>query len=563
MTNTDRRDFLKQSAIGLAATGITGTSITTTVPASDVDERRRLVAEARFGRKKAAVSKMGMVVCAHPLATRAGVEVLRKGGNACDAALATSITQTVVEPHMTTITGVLSLLYYDAKSGKTSYMNGGMNAPKTPLVGFNAGDLATGRGVGVPGWWAGFEAALAKFGTRPKSGVMATAIRYARDGFEIHPFLFGEMFEMVAKIGLTPEGREMYMPKGALLSPGDLLIQKRAADTLERLAAEGGDYFYRGEFAKHFCEVVQKAKGVITREDLESYKVRWQEPARGTYRGYEVLGSPPPDNGGTHIIEALNMIELMDLQKLGPPAKSAETLYQMIRIHNEVYNEGGKQNDPESHYLPLDLILSKEFAQMRFKLLQMASPLTAAPPPHPGSTHVTVVDGAGNVATILHSCMSLPWSNGLFVDGINICASGGHFFRVMPKPGYRASAYVAPNIIFKNGRPILASGSPSVGLLANILQNIVNILDFGLPLEESVHIPRFGGRSLTDARANMIEVDLDERIRTEVAARGVPLEVVNPWNFHCGSFEGIHIDQSTGNLTACGDPRRAGQAEGV
>jgi gamma-glutamyltranspeptidase / glutathione hydrolase len=132
----------------------------------------------------------------------------------------------------------------------------------------------------------------------------------------------------------------------------------------------------------------------------------------------------------------------------------------------------------------------------------------------------------------------------------------------MPKPGHRASAYVAPNIIFKNGRPLLASGSPSVGLLANIVQNTINILDFGVPVEESVHLPRFGGRSSTNPRMTMIEADIDERLRQEVAARGVLLEVVNPWNFYLGSFEGIHIDQASGTLTACGDPRRAGQAEG-
>jgi gamma-glutamyltranspeptidase/glutathione hydrolase len=526
------------------------------------EERRRLIAQARFGRKRAVTGKKGMAITSHPLASHAAIDALKHGGNACDAALSAAITQTVVEPHMTTITGVLSLLYYDAKSGKTTYMNGGMNAPQAPLPGFSVADLNTGRGVAVPGWWAGFEAALAGHGTKSKAELMAPAIEYAREGFEIHPFLYGEMYEMMAKIGRTPEGREMYMPDGALLSPGDTLRELKAARTLERLATEGSDYFYRGEFARHFCEVVQKAGGVITPEDLAAYKVRWQEPAHGMYRGYEILASPPPDNGGTHIIEMLNMVELMNLQKEGPPSKSADTLYQLIRIHDEVLFEGGKQGDPETHPVPLDIILSKEYARMRFRLLQMGTPKEVAYVPSPGSTHVTVVDGAGNVATILHSCMSLPWQNGLFVDGVSICAAGAHFLRNMPKPGHRASAYVAPNIIFKNGRPLLASGSPSVGLLANIMQNTINILDFGMSVEESVHLPRFGGRSSTDPRRTMIEADFDERLRQEVTTRGVPLDVVNPWNFYLGSFEGIHIDQSSGTLTACGDPRRAGQPEG-
>jgi gamma-glutamyltranspeptidase/glutathione hydrolase len=179
---TRRREFLTYAAAGIVAAR--------TVRAARLSdtERRKLVAEARFGRKKAASGKNGVVVCSHPLASHAGVEMLKSGGNACDAACTAAITQTVVEPHMTTITGVFSMLYYDAKTGKTTYMNGGMNVPKAGLAGYSGADLKTGRGCGVPGWWAGFEAALGKHGSKAKSEVMATAIGYARDGFEVHPF---------------------------------------------------------------------------------------------------------------------------------------------------------------------------------------------------------------------------------------------------------------------------------------------------------------------------------------------------------------------------------------
>ncbi len=344
-----------------------------------------------------------------------------------------------------------------------------------------------------------------------------------------------------------------------------MLYQKRAADTLERLADEGNEYYYRGEFAENLVETVKEAGGVLTREDLERYQVRWQEPAWSTYRGYKIAGSPPPDNGGTHIIEMLNMVELLDLQKLGPPTESPETLQQMARISMTVFQEGARQNDPETHPLPLETIVSKEYARIRFELMQMGTPdqdATDSPPPV-GSNHVTVVDAEGNVATILHSCMSMPWSNGLFVGGINICAAGAHFLRVMPKPGHRISAYVAPNMLFKDDKPILASGSPSVSLLQNILQNTVNILDFGIPIEESVHRPRFGGSSLTTPGAMLIEADIKEDVREAAAARGIRFDVANPWNWHHGAFEGIYIDPDTGERRACGDPRRTSQAEGV
>jgi gamma-glutamyltranspeptidase/glutathione hydrolase len=191
-----------------------------------------------------------------------------------------------------------------------------------------------------------------------------------------------------------------------------------------------------------------------------------------------------------------------------------------------------------------------------------ASPVTSSPPP--GSNHLTVVDGKGNVATVLHSVMALPWSNGLFVDGVSVAASGGHFFRVMPKPGDRATAYVAPNIVFKDKKPVLASGSPSVGLIPNVLQNTLNILEFGIPIQESVKRPRFGGSSVSPSHAgqNYIEVDLDEKVRAEAVKRGCKYHVTSPWHFMNGSFEGIHLD-SSGTMRASADPRRCGMAEGV
>jgi gamma-glutamyltranspeptidase / glutathione hydrolase len=574
---TDRRHFLKASAAGLAGAAGAGLVAVSPLPAQAGDDASSLAAPdraagdppaARFGRKPPAAGRRGMAISSHPLVTRAAIDVLRAGGNACDAVLCASVTQAVVEPHMTAISGVLSMLYYDASRGEVTYVNGGMNAPLAPLPGFSAADVATGRGAAVPGFWGGFEAALARHGTRSRAEFLRPAIAYARNGFEIYPFLYGMMFQQMSRLGLNEHSREIFMPHGALLSPGKRLVQRGLADTLERLAADGSAFFYHGDFARRYCDVVQRAGGVLTPEDFASYEARWQAPARSTYRGYEVVGSPPPDNGGTHIVEALNMLELLDLRRLGPPTDSPDTLYQMIRITNEVMAEGAKQTDPNSHRVPLDVIVSKEYARMRFELLQMAPARQQAAEPtvYPGSNHLTVVDAAGNVATVLHSCMSMPWSNGLFVDGVSIVASGVHFLRVMPRPGDRASAYVAPNMILRDGRPVLASGSPSVSLVGNILQNITNVLDFGMTLEESVHRPRFGGwpsgTRPGGPMRNYIEVDVREGVRAEVARRGLDLEVVNPWNMYLGSFEGVRIDERTGERSACGDPRRTSHAEG-
>lgn len=566
-----RREFIRRAALGVAAATVSGVSApaqgTRTPaarPARDAAGDASDVVTPYFGRKPLATGQKGMVITSSPHATRAAVELLRRGANACDAALCASVVQTVTEPHMTTITGVLSMLYYDAATRKSTYLNGGMNAPLAPLTGFSGADIATGRGAGVPGFWAGFEAALARHGTRPKAEIVKPAIDYARNGFPIYPFLYAEMFVQLDTIGKYPTGRRLYMPNGALLPPGAVLKQPEAADTLERLVAEGNQYFYHGEFARAFSKTVQDAGGVITPRDFERYEVRWQDPARGTYRGYEVVASPIPDNGGTHIIEALNMLELLDLQRMGPPNESGDTLSWMVRISNDVMSEGAKHTDPTSHDVPLDFITSKEYAQMRLKLLRMAPIKDGIPAPSPGSNHVTVIDGKGNAATILHSVMALPWSSGLFVHGVSVAGSGGHFLRVMPRPGDRATTYVAPNMILKDGRPVLPSGSPSVGLIPNILQNTVNILDFGVPIEQSVLRPRFGAPSLTPSRpGNYIEADFDEKVRNAAASKGVRFSVVSPWHFMNGSFEGIHVDANTGMMRAAADPRRSGMAEAV
>jgi gamma-glutamyltranspeptidase/glutathione hydrolase len=559
--NNNRRDFLKTAITGAAMAGVSPALFA--AGAVTDSERQRLLHLAHFGEKEPASGKSGMVICSHPLATQAGVDVLKAGGNAADAALATSVTQTVVEPHMTGITGVLSMLHYDQSTGETTYVNGSAARPMAPLPGWNPADLAGGRGVAVPGFWAGFEAAHKRHGKAGKKQIMTAAIEYARDGFEMHPFLWGEIFTQAHMLGLTEQGREVYLPNKALPRPGDLLVQKRYADTLEMLLAEGNDYFYLGAYAEELVATVQAAGGVLTLEDMAQYEARWQEPSWGTYHGYQIAGSPPPDHGGSHMIEILNMVELLDLQKLGPPTESAEALFHMARIVQQVYSDGSKQHDPATHYLPMDILLSKEYAETRFALMQMDQKLDNHPVSvPPGSNHVTAVDAQGNVATILHSCMSFPWSNGLFAGGSSIVAAGAHYFRVMPSPGDRISAYVCPNIVFDNGRPLLASGSPSVGLLANILQNTVNILDFGIPIAESVNRPRFGGGSYTTPGKIMIEADIDPNVRNAAAVKGISWEVVNAWNWHHGSFEGIYMDAG-GTAHACGDPRRNAMAGAV
>jgi gamma-glutamyltranspeptidase/glutathione hydrolase len=534
----------------------------------EVEEIRQLTDRAVFGRKKMASGTGGLAVSSHPIVSRVATNILRDGGNAVDAILAASLAQTVVEPHMTTAFGVFSMMHFDAASETTDYLNGSMNAPLAGLGGISGADLTTGRGVAVPGFWSAWEAARERYATRSREALAAPAIELARKGIPIYPFLYGMMFEQAGKIGISDEGRDIYFRDNALRGPGDTIVNHRLADTLEKMASSGVDYFYRSGFTEKVVETVRRAGGVLTMEDFDRYEARWMEPAWGSYHGYKIAGSPPPDNGGTHIIEILNLVEQIPLKQWGMPTDSADSLYWLSRFCYEVALDGAAQGDPNSWPLPLETILSKDYAAMRFELMKMRDPIPVdgARVPYPGSNHLTVVDRDGNVATVLHSVMSLPWMNGLIVDGMNLWSGAAHFARNMPRPGDRGTCYVAPHIIFgSDGKPLLAAGSPSVALIQNCVTNALNILDFGMDIETSVHTPRIGGPIYGGALANGVAIELDcgtPAIQETARKRGLQFELINPWSFHAGSYEGIHIAPD-GVASACADPRRAGAAEAV
>jgi gamma-glutamyltranspeptidase/glutathione hydrolase len=519
-----------------------------------------LARRAAYGPKEPVEARRGMVVTSHPLAVRAGLDVLREGGTAADAALTAAATQLVAEPHMTALTGGLEMLHFDGETGEADYLNGNVAAPLAPLPGFTGADLTTGRGVPVPGWWPAFRAAHARFGRLPRARLLRDGIELARDGFEVNPFLFGEMYAHRAELGSHEQGREAFLPDGTLVAPGGTLRQERVARTLERLRDEDLDY-YLGDFARAFSAECRRGGGVITPDDFAAYEARWQAPLRGTYRDVEVVASAPPDDGGCQLIEALNLLELSDLRSWGPAHSSVETLELLTNVHDEVYYA-----PPRTAATDVEALLSKEYAARRMARLGAAPP--AVPVPVPGTIHVTVVDEQRNIASVTHSHMASPWVNGLFAEGFQLSGGGSFFQRAMPWPGERAAVYLAPNLVLRDGVPVIASGSPSVSLVACVLQNLVNLLDFDLPIEESVAAPRFGVRPHEPASGWLPGVTLEHGFAPGVAAefrrrsaeRGRWLRDLGPWHSLTGNFEGV---TSSGDLLrSCADPRRNGAAEG-
>jgi gamma-glutamyltranspeptidase/glutathione hydrolase len=520
-----------------------------------------LARHARYGPKVPVAGERGAVVTSHPLATRAGLDVLREGGTAGDAALAAAATQLVVEPHMTAPTGGLELLYRDGRTGEANYLNGNVAAPLAPLPGFTGADLTTGRGVPVPGWWPAFRAAHERFGALPRARLLQPGIDLARDGFAVNPYLFGEMYARRAELGAHEQSREVFLPSGCLVGPGETLRQERVARTLERLRDEDMDY-YLGDFAGAFAAECGRGGGVITPADFEEYRPMRSVPLRGTYRGAEILAAAPPDDGGCQLIEALNLLDLFDLAAWGPAHESVETLDLLVAVHNEVYYA-----PPRTASTDVEALLSKEHAVRR--LARLGAPPGSAAVPVPGTIHVTVVDEHRNIASLTHSHMASPWVNGLFAEGFQLSGGGSFFQRGMPWPGERATVYLAPNIVLRDGVPVVASGSPSVSLVACVLQNLVHLLDFGLPIEQVVALPRFGVRPHEPAAGWLPGVTLEHgfapaverEFRKRCTERRRWLKDLGPWHSLTGNFEAVTVDAGSGVLRSCADPRRNGAAE--
>lgn len=532
--------------------------------------KREYATPGRFGAKQVTSGHRGMVVSSEPIAVEAGAAVLRDGGNALDAALAVAATQLVTEPHMTSITGGISLVYREAATGTAAYLSGNINAPLAELTDFVGADLNRARGVPVPGWWPAFAAAHERFGSVPIGRLLEPAIDVAREGFAVSPYLFGEMYNARQNLGRNPQSREAFFREGSIIGPGQALVQERVARTLERLRDEGMSY-YLGEFARAFCDASDSDGGVITKADFEAYSPEWADPVRGTYRGFEIIGSAPPDDGGLQLVEAFNILENLDLAALGPAKESPETLSALIAAHNAVYYAAPREKRFRDNERMMNVLLSKEYGRQRFDLLDTFAGPDAVTPPTPGTIHLSVVDADHNVATLTHSHMASPWVNGLYAEGFQLAGGGSFFQRVMPQPGERATIYLAPSMVLRDGKPVIASGSPSVSLVACVLQNLVNLMDFGMPIEQSVAEPRFGARphdpSLGWAAGTTVESGFSESVLAEVRRwaghNRLWMREIGPWNSMTGNFDGITIDPETGVMRSCADPRRMGVAVAV
>jgi gamma-glutamyltranspeptidase/glutathione hydrolase len=471
----------------------------------------------------------GMVVSSQSLASQAGVDIMKAGGNAVDAAVAVGYAEAVTNPCCGNIGGGGFMVIHLADdrdvfvnfremapmaAGRDMYLDAeGKVVPGASLYGWKA--------VGIPGTVLGLDTALAKYGTMPRSQVMASAIRLARDGFTLTRGDTDILDAGVSRFQKSPVEAAIFLrPDGTPKQPGDRLVQTDLAATLQKIAEQGPSGFYQGRFPAAIENAPRDGGGVITAKDFAAYRVTEGAPLRCTYRGYVFVSAPPPSSGGTTMCEILGILSGYDMPRLG--FHSAEAVHLMVEAMRRAYVDRNTYlGDPDFVSNPIDRLLSADYeASLRAKIGPRATPSREViaglgAPEKTETTHYSVVDHAGNAVSVTYTINGLfgahamaPGTGVLMNDEMDdFTAKAGvpNMFGLVQgddnaiAPGKRPLSSMAPTLVTKDGRVFLVLGSPGGSRIITItLETALNIIDYGMQLQEAVDAPRLHHQWLPD-----------------------------------------------------------------
>ncbi len=546
-------------------------------------------AAGRSGRQAVHAGRF-MIVAAHPLAARAGYEVLKSGGNAVDAAIAALLALNVVEPQSSGIGGGGFALVYSAAEGQLTAWDGRETAPAaakaerflTPQgrpMSF-AEAIRSGRSVGVPGLVRLFEALHGRHGRMPLAQLFEPAIRLAEEGFEISPRL-ARLIAQDALLRASPSARaHFFHPDGTPKASGERLRNPELAQVLRRVAAEGAAAFYSGEIARDVVAAVaaQPVPGDLTLEDMEGYRAVERAPICFDYRRERVCGMPPPSSGGVTVAMILGLLERFPMGRLRPA--SAEAVHLFAEAGRLAYADRDRYiADPEFVPQPLAQLLDRDYLRRRSRLISTERSMGAAQPgtlasvpPRaedttselPSTTHLSVVDAEGN-AVALTASIEAPFGSRILVRGFLLnnqltdfargprAASAKAANRV--EGGKRPRSSMAPTMVFDGRERLrLVIGSPGGPQIINfVAKTLVGVIDWKLDVQDAVALPNFGSRN----RGTELERGSKlEALAPELRARGHDVELIDmPSGLH-----GIAITPQ--GLVGGADPRREGVALG-
>ena len=475
--------------------------------------------------------KNGMVASEQGLATQVGLDILKQGGNAIDAAVAVGFALAVVLPNAGNIGGGGFMVLHDDKTGKDVAIDFREIAPakaSRDMYLDNQGNVIDGKSLfthdasGVPGTVAGMEYALKKWGTMPLSKVLEPAIKLADKGFIVSNVLAQTLKEEKSTLGKWSSSKAIFFKNGEPLKSGDLLVQKDLAKSLRLIAKQGAKAFYQGEIATKIAKEMQSHGGTMTLEDLKAYKVVERQPIIGDYRGYKVVTMPPPSSGGVHLIEILNMLEHYPIKEDG--VNSAKNIHHMAESMKLAYADRSEYlGDPDFVKIPVTGLTSKAYANERVKTIddnkaRLSSNIKPGKPqPYESdqTTHFSVMDKAGNAVAVTYT-LNLNFGSGIVAEGTGILLNN-EMDDFSVKPGVpnafglvggaanaieakkRPLSSMTPTIVMKNNKPWLVTGSPGgARIITTVLQSVVNTIDHEMNPAEAIITPRVHHQWLPD-----------------------------------------------------------------
>lgn len=467
--------------------------------------------------KQPAIASKGMVTSNHPLASLAGTEMLVRGGNAVDAAIATMFALTVVEPMMVTIFGA-GFVNIRLADGTCTVIDNYVTVPGAATPGMfepipgdidhkvkndlnEVGHLSVATGGTLLGW----ATAIEKYGRLPLGAVMEPAIRFARDGFRVSPYLRAITEMQEANIRRFPATAEVFLPDGRVPAVGDRIVRADYARTLTAIAEHGTGYLYHGPLGEAIAADMAANGGILTMRDIEEYRIFERAPVRGEYRGYEIIGPPPPSSGPLHIVEMFNILEGFDLRGMG--FGNEDTLHLWAEVMKLAFADRFEYvADPASTAVPVEWLTSKEYAASRRPDIDSARSKQYVAGVRPASsvestTHCCAIDEDGNIVATtntLHtgfgSKVTVPGTGMLLNDCMELMdPRPGRTNSIAP--GKRILSSMSPTIGLRDGAPFMTLGCPGgLKIFGAVAQAISNVIDHGMSLQAAFEAPRIWDR---------------------------------------------------------------------
>ncbi len=521
------------------------------------------------GTRSPVLAMNGMVATSQPLASAAALRTLQDGGNAVDAAITAAAVLNVVEPNSTGIGGDMFALVYMQQDGKPVGLNASGWAGSKASADFftkrklTAVPVSGMQSVTVPGAVAGWYKLHQRYGKLPMVRLLAPAIEYADKGFPVSEIIAGQWQRAEQRLRATPDAARYFLIDGSAPRHGDVFKIPELASTLRQIAEGGRDVFYKGHIAKEITDFSEKHDGTLTLADFTDFDAQWMDPVRTTYRGNDVYELGAQTQGIT-VLEMLNILEGYDLTSLGH--NSAEHLHLMIEAKKVAFADRDAYiADPDKVRVPVNRLISKEYAAERRKLIAPNRAMPAARPglPESGDTvYLTVVDKDRNAVSFINSLFESFGSGMVARDTGIVLHNRGALFVLNPthpnviSPRKRPFHTLIPGMVLRGGKPFFSFGVMGAdNQPQGQVQALINLIDFGMDVQQAGEAPRFR-HSGEDV---LLESAFEPSIRSSLIRKGHHVaDAVDAW----GGYQGILVDPRTGVLIGGSDPRKDGLAIG-